>query len=311
VTLSSHAPLAGALRGHEVVTSVEGRRVTLTNLDKLFWPRLTKGDLLRYYLEVSTALLPHLRDRPMVMKRCPDGALGGCFFMKRAPRPRPSWIRVCTIAHSTGAIDYPLIRDLPSLMWVVNLGCVDLNPWYSRCPAFDRPDFLSFDLDPGRRASFAMVKETAFALRELLSGLGMPSFVKTTGSRGLHVYVPIVRGPSQREVWQLAKTLARQLSARHGRLMTTIYSTAKRPDNRVHVDYNQNAPGRTLASVYSVRPRPHAPVSAPVEWRELPRVEVEDFRLDNMPARLRQLGDLWAPLVSKKGRFDLRRLLKS
>jgi bifunctional non-homologous end joining protein LigD len=286
--------------------------VQLTNLRKPFWPELgyTKADLLRYYAAVAPALLPHLRDRAMVMKRYPHGWAGTFFFMKRAPTPRPPWIRTCSITHGSGnVIDFPLVQDLASLLWVVNLGCIDLNPWYSRCDDVDRPDFLHFDLDPVPPAPFERVLEAALVVRDALAGLGMKSHAKTTGSAGIHVSVPIVRGPVQKRVWRVAKEVALALAARHGALLTAEYRVAKRPPGRVLVDYNQNAWGRTLAAVYSVRPRPLATVSAPVTWQEVEAgVRLEDFTLATVPERLRRLGDLWRPLALRR-RFDLERML--
>ena len=290
-----------------------GRPVALTNLRKPFWPALglTKGDLLRYYAAVAPVLLPHLRDRAMVMKRYPDGAGGPFFFMKRAPSPRPAWIETCRIAHGSGTvIEFPIIQDLAALLWVVNLGCIDLNPWYARCDDVDRPDHLHFDLDPGDGVPFARVCETATILHEVLAVLRMPTLVKTTGSRGLHLYVPIVRGPTQKQVWRFAKTLALELAARHPHLMTAVYRVADRPPGRVLLDYNQNAWGRTLASIYSVRPTPQAAVSTPVTWQEVARgIAIDDFRLDNVPARVRRRGDLWKPLLAARGRVDLGRFV--
>jgi len=311
--MPARSPVAVQIpRDRDRATLAIGRRtVALTNLGKPFWPALglTKRDLLQYYVDVAPALLPHLRDRAMVMKRYPDGAEGPFFFMKRAPSPRPDWIALCRIRHASGnVIDFPMVQDLASLLWVVNLGCIDLNQWYARCDDVDRPDYVHFDLDPGADASFEQVCETALLVHETLTGLEMPSYAKTTGSRGIHVYVPIVRGPTQKQVWTFAKTVALELAAHHPQLLTAVYALARRPTDRVHVDYNQNAWGRTLASVYSVRPRPRASVSTPVAWREVRRgVQLDDFRLDNVPARLAKLGDLWAPLVARRGRFDLRR----
>ena len=288
------------------------RAITLTNLRKPFWtrPTITKGDLLRYYATVSPYLLPHLHDRAMVMKRYPDGAAGSFFFMKRAPTPRPEWIETCSIRHSSGSvIDFPMVQDLLSLLWVVNLGCIDLNQWYARCDDVHRPDYLHFDLDPVPAAGFDRVRETALLLREALDGLGMPSYPKTTGSRGIHVYVPIVRGPDQKTVWGVAKSIAFALARARPALVTAEYRIDKRPAGRVLVDYNQNAWGRTLASVYSARPRPRAPVSTPITWAELARgVIIDDFRMDNVPARLARAGDLYAPMLAKRGRFPLDRV---
>ena len=296
---------------NDAVLAVDGREVRLTNLRKPFWPELglTKGDLLQYYADVAPFLLPHVRDRAMVMKRYPHGAAGEFFFMKRAPSPRPEWIRTCAIEHGSGSvIDFPVVQDAASLLWVINLGCIDLNQWYARCDDVDRPDYVHFDLDPGDGVDFERVRETGLIVREALDALGMPALVKTTGSRGLHVYVPIARGPVQKDVWRFAKALAMELASRHKALMTAEYRLATRPKGRVLVDYNQNAWGRTLASIYSVRPRPQATVSTPVHWDELASgAAIEDFRIDNVPARLERLGDLWKPLLSARGRFELGR----
>jgi bifunctional non-homologous end joining protein LigD len=294
---------------NHVALTVDRKEVRLTNLRKVFWSSLglTKGDLLQYYADVADVLLPYLRDRAMVMKRYPNGAAGPFFFMKRAPTPRPAWIETCSIEHDSGnIIDFPMIQDRAALLWVVNLGCIDLNQWYARCDDVDRPDYLHFDLDPGVGATFERVLETSRIVRDALDALKMPSLVKTTGSKGLHVYVPIVRGPVQKQVWTFAKALAQELASRHSELITAEYRVAKRPRGRVLVDYNQNAWGRTLASIYSVRPRAEATVSTPVTWKEIDRgVRIEDFTVKNVPARIARLGDLWKPLLQARGRFNL------
>ena len=283
--------------------------MSLTNLRKPFWPDLgiTKGDLLRYYAAVAPALLPHLRDRAMVMKRYPNGISGKFFFMKRIPAGHPEWIETCQIEHDSGnIIDFPMVQDIASLLWVVNLGCIDLNQWYARCDDVDRPDYLHFDLDPVPGATWERVTETALLVRDALKAIGIPSYPKTSGSKGIHVYIPIVRGPTQKEVWTFAKEFAFTLASQRGKLVTAEYRIAKRPRGRVLVDYNQNAWGRTLASVYSVRPRAVPGVSTPVTWEEIERgITIEGFRIDNVPARIRTAGDLWKPLLAKSGRFRL------
>ena len=299
-----------------VELTVAGRTVALTNLPKPFWPELgiTKGDLIQYYADVAPVLLPHLRDRAMVMKRYPHGAHGEFFFMKRAPTPRPEWIQTCSIEHeSENVIDFPVIQDLPSLLWCINLGCIDLNPWYARCDDVDRPDFLHFDLDPvsptkGKKpVPFERVLEVALIVRDTLEHLDMPSYAKTTGSRGIHVYVPIVRGPTQKQVWTFAKALAQTLAKQDPALITAEYKIAKRPQGRVLVDYNQNAWGRTLSSLYSVRPKPLAPVSMPVTWKEIEKgITIEQFTMKNARQRIKKLGDLWKPLLpDQQPRVDL------
>jgi len=292
---------------------VDGHVVKLTNLGKMFWPErgITKRDLIQYYADVAPYLLPHLQDRAMVMKRYPNGAAGEFFFMKRAPSPRPDWIEICHIEHSSGnVINFPMIQDVAALLWVINLGCIDLNQWYARCDDVDRPDYLHFDLDPVPGASFEKVSETALLLKEALDALKMPSYAKTTGSKGIHIYVPIQRGPTQKQVWTFAKELSHAIASQAPKLVTAVYIVSKRPKGRVLVDYNQNAWGRTLASIYSVRPRPEATVSTPVTWPELERgVKIEDFTMKNVPSRLKKVGDLWQPLLEKKGRFKLEAFL--
>ena len=193
------------------------------------------------------------------------------------------------------------IQDLAALLWVVNLGCIDLNPWYSRCDDVDRPDYLHFDLDPvDSDAKIDKVLETARIVHQELQSVGIISYAKSTGSRGIHVYVPIKRGPLQKQVWTFAKAFAIALARKYPSLITAEYRIAKRPPGRVLVDYNQNAWGRTLASIYSVRPKPHAPVSAPVTWEEIDAgFAMEDFNL--------KIGDLWKPLLAASGRVDLTR----
>ena len=248
----------------------------------------------------------------MVMKRYPNGAAGPFFFMKRAPTPRPEWIRTCTIDHGNGnIIDFPVIDDVPSLLWVINLGCIDLNQWYAKCDDINRPDYVHFDLDPGDGAAFGQVRECSLIVRDALETLGMTPLVKTSGSKGMHVYVPIVRAPLQKAVWTFAKALAVELASRHPALMTSAYKVAKRPKGRVLVDYNQNRWGSTLASIYSVRPRPLATVSTPLTWEEVATgVTTEDFRVDNVPDRIAKLGDLWKPLLAAKGRTNLEKFLE-
>ncbi len=289
--------------------NIQGRSLRLTNLDKVFWtePEITKRQLLQYYADIAPVLLPHLCDRAMVMKRYPNGAAGPFFFMKRTPPSHPEWLKTCSIQHGSGnIIAFPVVDDLAALLWVVNLGCIDLNQWYAACDDVNRPDYLHFDLDPTPGAHFKEVLETACAVREALDELRICSYPKTTGSRGVHIYVPIVRGPLQKQVWTFAKQFALKLAAKRPDLITAEYRVAKRPEKHVLVDYNQNAWGRTLASVYSVRPQPGATVSAPVTWAEVEKgFHISDFRLQNMPERVSAVGDLFRPLLLQKDRFPL------
>ena len=289
----------------------ETREVPVTNLEKPFWPELglTKRDLLQYYADVAPVLLPHVLDRAMVMKRYPDGWRGKHFFMKRTPQHAPDWLLTCAIEHASGSvIDFPVVDGLAALLWIVNLGCIDLNPWYARCDDVNRPDFLHFDLDPPKEepVDFRQVREAAVVVRDGLKELGIKCYPKTTGSRGIHLYVPIRRGPVQKQVWSFAKVFALAIAQRHPQLLTAEYRIARRPAARVVVDYNQNAWGRTLASVYSVRPRPEATVSAPVTWEEVEGgISTTDFHVGNMKRRIERVGDLWAPLADRSGGIEL------
>jgi bifunctional non-homologous end joining protein LigD len=296
----------------DVTLRVGTRDVHLTNLSKTFFAEagLAKRDLLQYYADVSPLLVPHLRDRAMVMKRYPHGASGDFFFMKRTPPGAPAWLVTCPIDHGEGkVINFPVVDDAAALLWVVNLGCIDLNQWYARCDETNLPDYLHFDLDPVKHAGgtpFDVVRHAALLVKAGLDELKMPSYTKTSGSNGIHVYVPIERGPEQHDVWRFAKALATALAAKHPDVLTAEYTIAKRPAGRVLVDYNQNAWGRTLASIYSVRPTARATVSTPVTWDEIAAgIAIADFRVDNVRERLARTGDLWAPLLAKTKRVKL------
>jgi bifunctional non-homologous end joining protein LigD len=203
-------------------------------------------------------------------------------------------------------IDFPVVQDLASLLWIVNLGCIDLNQWYARCDDISRPDYLHFDLDPVPPADFSQVRAVALLVRDYLLARKVKSYPKTTGSKGIHIYVPIVRGPLQKEVWTVAKRIAIELASANPKLITSEYRIAKRPAGRVLVDYNQNAWGRTLASVYSVRAKPEAAVSTPVSWDEVEGgINIADFGMTQVLKRVAKLGDLFKPLLATRGRIRL------
>ncbi len=312
--MKTDRPAAIPTEPDDAVLRFGERSVQLTHLRKIFFPEtgLTKGGLLQYYADVAPLLVPHLRDRAMVMKRYPHGAGGDFFFMKRTPPGAPAWLKTCSIEHGSGSvIAFPIVDDVAALLWIVNLGCIDLNQWYATCDDVDRPDYLHFDLDPVKTGAagptpFEVVREAALVLKAALDELKMPAFAKTSGSNGIHVYVPIVRGPVQKDVWRFAKAFAFAVAQRHPDILTAEYKIAKRPHGRVLVDYNQNAWGRTLASIYSVRPTPQATVSTPLGWEEIAAgVAIDDFRVDNVRERFARTGDLWKPLLAKSTRFKL------
>jgi bifunctional non-homologous end joining protein LigD len=231
---SSHATIPNDVK--DITLQVRGKELALTNLSKVFWTEdgITKANLLQYYAAIASYLLPHLESRAMVLKRYPDGASGKFFFQKHAPASRPGWIPICEILHpSANLVDFPVINDLAGLLRAVNLGCIDLNPWYARCDDVDRPDYLHFDLDPTPGADFALVREAALVLRDELDALRIKSYPKTTGSRGIHIYIPIVRGPLQKEVWTFAKAFSLSATQKYPKILTSEYrsgSLDKAPD---------------------------------------------------------------------------------
>jgi bifunctional non-homologous end joining protein LigD len=281
-----------------------GRRtLRLSNLDKPFWPEegITKGELLAYYRDVAEVLVPHLRKRPFTMKRYPDGWQGKSFFQKQAPSHMPEWIDRAPFPASTRegekrVIDYALIDDELALLWAVNMGCIDMHAWASRADKPDRPDWVMFDLDPSEGSGFEEVVEVAGLVRQALDVLELESVPKTSGSRGIHVLVPITRRHDFAEVREFAGIVAGALARAHPGLVTTEWTKAKRKG--VLVDANQNGPGKTTASVYSVRPRAGAPVSTPLRWDEVKEgLDAAAFTMDVVLERVAREGDLFARVL--------------
>jgi bifunctional non-homologous end joining protein LigD len=287
----------------------KGKRVLrLSNLDKLFWPDegITKGDLLAYYRDVAPVVVPHLKDRPFTMKRYPDGWQGKHFFQKDAPQGMPEWIPTVELMVSTREtprrrrkIQAPLVNDELALLWMVNMGCIDLNTWYSRVDRPERPDFVLFDLDPSPDVGFPETVQVALLVKEALDALGLQSFVKTSGADGIHVLVPIERRHTYEDTRQFAEIVARALASTHRGLVTTEWSKAKR--RGVLIDANQNGEGKTIASVYSVRPKEGAPVSTPLRWEEVDEsLDPGSFTMDVVRKRIEEHGDLFAGVLKTR-----------
>jgi bifunctional non-homologous end joining protein LigD len=278
----------------------------LSNLDKLFWPDdgITKGDLLDYYRQVAPALVPHLRGRPFTMRRYPDGAFGKAFFQKDAPSHMPAWIRTFRAPVSTrGGVErevgFPVVDDELALLWMVNMGCIDMNPWYSRVDRPDRPDFVLFDLDPTPEVRYAQTVEIALHVKALLDGLGLASFPKTSGGKGFHVLVPLDRRSTYEDSRSFAELVAGTIARAYPKLATTQWAKSRR--RGVLIDANQNGLGKTIASAYSVRPHPGAPVSAPLAWEEVvPDLDPASFTMGAVLERVETRGDLHAALLEKR-----------
>jgi bifunctional non-homologous end joining protein LigD len=279
-----------------------GRHVALTSADRVLFPDdgITKRDLFAYYDAVAAVLLPHLRRRPFTMKRYREGVGGQSFFQKQAPKGMPSWIRTRqfrTFRREGGSrlVDFPLVDSREALLWMVQMHCIDMNAWYSRVDKPHRPDYVVFDLDPPD-GGFALAVRVAQLVRGALAELDLRSYVKTSGADGIHVLVPIARRSTFEETYEFAERVSRSLEERHPGLVTTEWLKRKREG--VLVDHRQNGWGKTIASVYSVRPRPGAPVSTPLRWEELSEdLTPRQFGMREVLARVERDGDLYEPVL--------------
>ncbi len=287
------------------VIEVGGRDVTITNPDKVYFPRTghTKMDLVRYYLSVADGALRGVRDRPMVLKRFVHGADGEAFFQKRAPSSRPDWLQTVVLSFPSGRTAEELVlTDAAGLAWVANLGCIDLNPHPIRAADLDHPDELRVDLDPIPGVEWAQIVSVALVAREVLADFGLTGWPKTSGSRGMHVYSRIEPRWTFTEVRSAAVALAREIERRAPADATSRWWKEER--HGVFVDYNQNAKDRTVASAYSVRPTPDARVSAPLTWDEVPGCDPARFTIDTMPERYAAIGDPGAAIDEASGSLE-------
>ena len=288
----------------ELQLEVGRRQVRVTHPERVLFPGdgVTKGDLARYYVDISPALIPHLRDRPFTLKRYPYGIRGQAYFHKQAPKGTPSWIptrqfRTWPREGGSRLVDFTLVNEPAALAWMAQMNCIDMNAWYSRVDKPERPDYVVFDLDPPEsRNGFAQAIKVAHLVREALDGLELRSYVKTSGADGIHVLVPITRRYSYPETYELAELVSRRLEAENPGLVTTEWLKKKR--RGVLVDHRQNGHGKTIASAYSVRPKPGAPVSTPLRWEELgEKVRPRDFGMREALKRVEKHGDLFEPVL--------------
>jgi bifunctional non-homologous end joining protein LigD len=285
-----------------VSVDVEGHELSLSNLDKLMYPAtgFTKGHVIDYYTRVAPALLPHLRDRPLTLKRYPNGVDGGHFYEKQCPSHRPDWVRSEPVELSSKTIDFCICDDLPTLVWLANLADLELHPSLSKVPAVDRPTIMAFDLDPGAGTGLAECCEVAVLLRDALGRLGLECFPKTSGSKGIQVYVPLNADGVNYDhgTKRLSNALARHLEAQHPKLIVSSQKKELRK-KKVLIDWSQNDEHKTTVGVYSLRARERPTVSTPLAWDE---VEAGDpdalvFEADDVLARVEAHGDLFAPVA--------------
>ena len=280
------------------------RRVRVTHPDRVLFPGdgVTKGDLAEYYAAIGDAIVPHLRERPFTLKRYPYGIRGQPYFAKQAPKGKPAWVptrqfRTWPREGGSRLVDFALVNEPAAAVWMVQMNCIDMNAWYSRVDKPERPDYVVFDLDPPEsRNGFAQAIQVAHLIRAALEPLELRSYVKTSGADGIHVLVPVTRRYSYPEAYEFAELVSRKLEEENPGLVTTEWLKKKR--HGVLVDHRQNGHGKTIASVYSVRPKPGAPVSTPLRWEELgEKVRPRDFGRREVLDRVQKHGDLFEPVL--------------
>lgn len=293
--------------------NLQGRIVTLTNQDKVYWPDegITKGDLINYYNAISKYILPHLKDRPQSLRRTPNGIRDKGFFHKDAGHNTPPWVDTISIASESAGknINYILCNNKATLLYLNNLGCIELNPWNSRADRQDNPDYMVIDLDPSDNNTFEQVIDAALVVKEVLDEAGAQAYCKTSGATGLHIYVPLKARYTYDDIRDFAEVIA---AMTRGRLpdTTTIERPLSKRKGRIYLDYLQNKKGQTLASVYSARPKPGATVSTPLLWKEVKTgLHPSEFNIFNIGKRLDKKGDLFSGVL--KETIDLRKCLKN
>lgn len=296
----------------DTTKKIGGHAVALTNTQKVFWPEegYTKGDVIAYYEGISKYMLKYLKGRPLSLKRNPNGITDRGFFHKDAGDHVPEWVDTSAIlSESTGEhVDYIICNNKATLLYLANLGCIEINPWHSTVGDLEHPDYMIMDLDPADKNTFDQVIDTAKAIKEVLDKAGATTFVKTSGSTGLHIYVPLGGKYTYEQSNAFAEIVATQAQALVPEF-TSLERSIKKRGNNIYIDFMQNNIGQTVAAPYSLRPKPHAPVSTPLDWKEVkPGLTIEQFNITNTFKRLEKKGDLFAGLLTKK--TDMAKALK-
>lgn len=287
----------------EQIMVIEGKNVKCTNLTKVYWPDegYTKGDIISYYLSISKYILPYLKNRPQSLNRHPNGIKSKGFFQKDMDVAQlPSWVKTVKLYSKSNDdyVDYLICNDAATLVYMANLGCIEINPWHSTYLAPDEPSYIMLDLDPGDIA-FTEVVNTALAIKEICDEINIPAYCKTSGATGLHIYIPFGGRYNYNDAKTFAEIIATIANHRLPAVTSIERSVAKRKD-KVYIDYLQNNKGQTISSAYSIRPRPLATVSTPLEWKEVNyNLTPQMFTIKNIPGRLNKVGDLWAPVLKK------------
>ncbi len=294
------------VKNREIV-KVQGHEVSISNLDKVFWEEegYTKAHLINYYVQVFPYLALHLAERPLVVTRYPSGAGGKGFYQKNAPEGTPEWVHTYPVysSHSRRCLNFVICDNLATMVWLANQACIELHPWMSRIGSLDRPDFVVFDLDPSEGATYEDVCEVAEVTREVLNFLKLRFYLKTSGATGFHVVVPIINTHTYDELRDFVRRVAETVVSLIPEKATVIRKVKDRR-GKVYVDYLQNIQGKTVCSPYSVRPRPGAPVSAPINWDELRKTQPADFNIVTVPPRLKRKGDIFTGVITEPQKID-------
>jgi bifunctional non-homologous end joining protein LigD len=308
-------PVSRALKSKELTGDVNvrvaGALVPLTHLERVYWPDegYTKGDLVRYYHEISRHILPHLEDRPLIMKRYPSGIKGQSFHQHDVHQDVPDFMRTAALEVEDGGahtVDYIVGSGEATLLYMANLGAIERHPWHSRVEDLEHPDWFVFDLDPSEGVEFETICDVALTTREVLARVGLEAYAKTSGSRGIHIYVPVRPAYTYEQIAELAEQVATVVAREQSEVATVERSKRKRGARMIYVDHMQNARGKSVVAPYSVRPKPGATVSAPLEWTEVERKKITtaDFHIKNMPRRVESKGELFRPVLRKKQKLE-------
>ncbi len=292
----------------DLILDVEGEHVSLTSLDRVYWPqeKITKFDLLCYYLRISRYLLPYLKDRPAILQRWPRGIKAPMFFQQDL-ESAPRFIKSVRLTNQEGReLNYAVYTTTASLLHFVNLGTIEQHPWHSTIKKLNHPDWIAIDLDP-KKAPWENVLEVALLTKQVCDEIGLKAFPKTSGSSGIHIYLPLKPTNEYGRAAEFARLLAGEIARRAPRIATVERSLAKRKRDQVYVDWMQNARGKSLASVYTIRAKPIATVSMPVTWKQIKKgVRISDFTLRNVPTLVKKAGDLWVDFFASRQTFKLR-----
>ena len=290
----------------ESYVAVNGHEVKLTNLDKLIWPEgLTKAHLVKYYREIVPYILPYLYNRPLVMKRYPDGVVGESFYQKECPEYAPDWIIRYPVEHSEKVVNYIICNDIATLVWLANQGCLEMHPWLSRIENIECPDIAVMDLDPSEGVSFNDVLKIALLVKEALDQFNLQSYPKTSGATGLHIFVPIKPVYAYQTVTKAMQYVA-ELIVKINPEQATVERKVVQRKGKVYLDYLQNGRGKTMAFPYSLRPLPGAPVSTPLYWEEAESMNIapDAFSIYNIISRIEEIGDIYYDVLSNKQTLD-------